>query len=480
MRKSHKTSEYQQQNRPPSPTPGLSRPGLGKWAIILTASICVAIAGFWAVKNLSDNARNTQQEGVPVPLDEQPEHSAAPAPSAPDQNVTALKEEQLKFCEELMKEFPDNENAFVIMGETLRGHGNAIEARKFYEKALKINPMRPDVHIIMSELDAKEGKFEESIAHLQKVLNMQPQAPDIHGRIGELLMRLGKLDKAVESFEREMQIAPSAGCYFLIGQSYLMQKENEKAKENYEAAIKIDPEHERSHYGLATVYAKLGNSDKAKEHFEICKRLKAQSREGLKAARTLKDDIIQTRKNSAVNHIKAGQMYRSDGKLQKAEELLQHASELDPENVGCLLELASLYQQTNQRPEVRRIHTKIRRLELKYADNCIIFGDLSVDLELLDDAEEAYRNAITLAPQKSVAYRKLAHLYLKTRKQLPQARQLAEKAVALDQTATNYFLLGLACIGNGDRAGAVRAVKRAVELEPRNAQYQRYYDLIRK
>ena len=80
------------------------------------------------------------------------------------------------------------------------------------------------------------------------------------------------------------------------------------------------------------------------------------------------------RKNSAVTYIKAAQMFRSNRKLEKAEELLQHAAELDPGNAGCLLELASLYQQTNQPVKVREMHATIEELELKSANNCIIFA----------------------------------------------------------------------------------------------------------
>jgi len=450
------------------------------WVLVFVAAICAAAGGLFSLKFLLHEEPKPQAE---KPRSSHVEAQVPPAVAEPnhaDQGIVAIKREELRLVERLIKDFPRDENPLVIMGDTQRMHGNAVEALEFYKRALKINPMRPDVHTVMGGLSAKEGKFAESIAHLQKVSDMQPQAPGIRGRIGELFIKLGDLDKAIESFEGELQIAPSADCYFLIGQSYLMQNENEKAKENYEAAIKIDPNHAKAHYGAATVYAKLGDPDKAKGHFETCRELKAEARKDLKAARTMYDDIIQTRKNSAVSYIKAGQIYRSNRKLQKAEELLRHAAQLDPENVGCLLELTSLYQETDQQPKVREIHGKIVQLELTHAGNCIILGDLSVDLQLLDDAEEAYRKAITLAPQNSVAHRQLARLYLKTKKQLPEARRLAEKAVELEATAVNYSVLSGACLMNGDGAGALQAIKQALELDPRNREYQRHHDLLRR
>jgi len=69
---------------------------------------------------------------------------------------------------------------------------------------------------------------------------------------------------------------------------------------------------------------------------------------------------------------------------------------------------------------------------------------------------------------------------LKTGEKLPQARQLAEKAVALDAIATNYFVLSWACDTNGDIANALPAIKRALELDPGNQQYLRLYKQIQQ
>jgi Flp pilus assembly protein TadD len=98
----------------------------------------------------------------------------------------------------------------------------------------------------------------------------------------------------------------------------------------------------------------------------------------------------------------------------------------------------------------------------------------------MDDAEQAFRKLIALGPRDSVGYRELARLYLKTRKDLREARQLAEKAVALEPVAANYFVLAWACDENGDTASARPAIKRAVELEPNDQQYQRLFRVIQQ
>jgi len=107
-------------------------------------------------------------------------------------------------------------------------------------------------------------------------------------------------------------------------------------------------------------------------------------------------------------------------------------------------------------------------------------GIISAKLKQYADAEEAFRRVIRLAPEGSGAYRALAQLYLETNRRFPEARALAEKAVALEGSAANYFALSWACDKNGDTAGAFSAIKRAVELDPANPRYKRVYGLMQK
>ena len=173
-------------------------------------------------------------------------------------------------------------------------------------------------------------------------------------------------------------------------------------------------------------------------------------------------------------------MYRGAGKLYKAQELLKQAAALDPENVSCLLELASLYQENSRPLNALQIYKRISEIEPENAICQFQIGILSLQLKLFDDAEIAFRKVITLAPKQSAGYRELAGLYLKTGKKFPQARQLAEKAVALEATAANYFVLSWACDKNGDTVNALSAIKQAVKLAPGNPQYLRFYNQIQQ
>ena len=450
-------------------------------ALVILVIVCTAIAGVFSVRFIprtngqpwrTEQSSNQTEDLVLLPVRE---------PLRTNQEVVALKKEEMELAEQLMRDYPGRDDSLVIMGNLCYRHGDAIKALEYWDKALKINPKRADVYRSMAMSSMKKGQFDEVIALYRKALEIKPQLPDVYSNIGHAYMMSGRPKEAIEAIEKEIQISPNSDfAYFLLGQTYLQQKEYEKAKENYEAAIKIKPEYTNAYYGLASVHAKLGNRDKAKEYSENFKKLKARNRKNLKGRKVQYDDFVETQKSAAITYINVGRMYRENKKLIKAEELLKQAAGLDPENIVCFMELGTVYQVSKQPSKALQMYKKISEIQPEYPVSYLVIGILSAHLKRFDDSEEAFRKLITLAPQKSDGYRELARLYLKTGKKLPQARQLAEKAVALDATATNYFVFSWACYSNGDNTNALAAVKRAIKLDPGNQQYPLLYKQIQQ
>ena len=450
-------------------------------AFVILVIICAAIAGGFSVKFLP------RSYGQPWRLEESSDHAEDPVqlpvikPLSTKQEVIALKNEELGLAEQLMRDFSDRDGSLVIMGNLCYRHGDVIKALEYWNKALQINPEQANVYKSMALLYMKKGQFNNAVAQFRKALEIQPRIPDAYCNIGHSLMMSGRPKEAIEALQKEIQISPNSDfAYFLLGQAHLQQKEYEKAQEYYETAIKINPRYTNAYYGLASVCAKLGNRDKAKEYSESFKKLKAHERKSLKGRKIKYDDFVETQKSAAITYINIGRMYRENEKLIKAEELLKQAAGLDPKNIVCFLELAALYQTSRQPSKALQMYKKIRDIQPESPVSYLVIGILSAHLKRYDDSEEAFRKLITLAPQKSDGYRELARLYLKTRQNLPQTRQLAEKAVALEATATNYFVLSWACYANGDNANALPAIKRAIKLDPKNQQYPLLYKEIQK
>ncbi len=65
-------------------------------------------------------------------------------------------------------------------------------------------------------------------------------------------------------------------------------------------------------------------------------------------------------------------------------------------------------------------------------------------------------------------------------RKLPEAKALAQKLVEMEPTLRHYLLLGTVCSRTQDRAGALEAMKRAVELAPDNERIRKAYEEMRE
>ena len=81
---------------------------------------------------------------------------------------------------------------------------------------------------------------------------------------------------------------------------------------------------------------------------------------------------------------------------------------------------------------------------------------------------------------QAVGYRELARFYLMTRTKPAEALLLIRKAVDMNNSAKNFYLLSFACEINKDQQGAIEAIRRALELEPNNEDYKKIFQRLSK
>jgi tetratricopeptide (TPR) repeat protein len=420
----------------------------------------------------------SQSEGTDPNSNELTEPNS-PAPN-PQQEIAALKKEELEIAETLIKDFPDSVNATMQMANLWERHGDADKAMEYFKKVLEKNPKRADVHKSMGWFYMNKQQYEQAIEHWQKALEIDPNIPDVHNSIALALMGQNKESQAIEELEKDVKISPlSSFSYFLLGQLYLQQQEYEKAGENYKKATEIQPDYTNAYYGLFTLSSRLKQPDKAKEYMAVFKKLKDRDMEILKQRNEATDDLIDMRKGAVGTYLLAGQMYQAEGNLQKAEEILKRATTFDPNNILCHERLASLYIKLNRITDAIGSYKKIAEINPKDPLGYLNIGILSERLKQMDNAEKSFRKVIEVAPGLSAGYCELAQLYLRAGRGLPETRELAEKAVVLEPTALNYFVLCWACDMNGDTENALKAIVRAIQLEPTNLKYRNVYEHIK-
>jgi superkiller protein 3 len=441
----------------------------------------LVIAALWGIKSLSPSDEKTQKEQSPPILSEQPKPTTILSELTAEQEIVALKKDELELGKQILRDFPETELSLLLMGNVYRKHGNSTEAEKCWKKALELNPERSDAYNGMGWTAFEKGEHEKAIAFWRKALEINPKMPAVHNSIAQTLIILGRYDEVVKEAEEELNITPQSNLsYFLIGQGYLKQKEYEKAKKYYETAIKLKPDYMNAYYGLITICSRLKLKDQAGQYLAAFQKLKAEERNISMDRNKAFDDLVTIRKSLAETYSDAEIIYYNKGNLQEAEKLLRRAVTLDPNNTEYLMKLGLLFQSSNRLQDALQMYEKAGEIEPDNIISHLNTGVVLVQLKQFADAEKVFQKVITLAPEFSGGYREFAYLYLKTGTKLPEAMKLAKTAVELEETAANYFILSWAYDKNGDVANAISALKRATELEPGNPKYQRMYEQIQK
>ncbi len=201
-----------------------------------------------------------------------------------------------------------------------------------------------------------------------------------------------------------------------------------KAIEEYRLAIENDPNSEYLNSGLAELYAKTGR---------------------IRDAVVEAQDILKRDPNNLEAHKLLGQIYlRSLGDLQagtQSQEILKRAIEQ---------------------------YEYIVKLEPKNTEGHILLGRLyRVDNQLLK-AEDEFKAAAQIAPDSDEAVSMLAYLY-NDEGDPARAAELLNKVPEPQRTSKMYATLGYSYEQQKDYKNAVKAYKKAVELERDNLEAAR-------
>lgn len=474
--KSRKRKASERSRKPVSSTPNRS---VRLFVPVLV--LCVAIGAIyfaWPAKKTRREQKDIKPSIIPK---EQSVHKPAPSTLTTEQEFTLLKEEEMKLADQVLKDFPKSDDSYVLMGDLHSRHADSEEAIKFWERSLEINPNRFDVYRNMGQIYSQSGEFDKAISFGRKALEIQPDAPGVRNDIAKALMDSGKYAEAITVLQEEIKLSPnSVLAHFQLAEAYLQQREYDKAKKHYEETIKLEPNHSHAYHGLITVCARLKQLDKAQEYRATFKKLKSkQSLAYMGRQWDTLADLESLRKGVARTYLDAEHLYRGSGNNTKAEELLNRASVLDPNNTRCLERLASLYYTTNRAAKALECFEKIALVDPNNPVSYLNIGRVATQLKMFEKAEQAFSKTIALAPDDPVGYCELARFYLRTNTNLAQAYGLTQKAIEMEKKAETYFLLGWSADVNGDRAGALQAMEQAIKLEPQNQQYRKIYERIR-
>jgi len=129
-----------------------------------------------------------------------------------------------------------------LQGAILSDKKQFQPAASAYARSLVLDPANRQAHIELGSLLLGIGQGALAEPHFTKVLTATPNDPELIFKLGVAHMMQGKVVQAQQEMRRALESKPIPLAYWHLADMAIAQKDTASAIDQYEAAIRIDPE----------------------------------------------------------------------------------------------------------------------------------------------------------------------------------------------------------------------------------------------
>lgn len=372
--------------------------------------------------------------------------------------------------------------------------GKILVAEDKYEEAIKIldtvnvssneNPTDFDNPVKLMELKAfcneMIGKSQRALEIYEELLKLEPNHKNVCGRMGIILKNQGKLTKSMDMFTRQIEIAPDVISYVNRGTLNRFFKRYKSALEDFEEAIKLDPENGFCYSRIGLIYETHREFCKALDNYDMALKFtsddSAKSQLYIYKARTLQcmnrfDDskvvydmyIEEFGLNPDVGYDLAELLLRM-GDINYATKVLEECiNKFDyDENVKqCVVSLISIYGEEGYLSRANETFQLAINRFGNQAEFYGIMGEVFRDNGLYDQAVKHYETAVKLDIDcKQNYYSELVEVLKKKNPLRQDLKKYVQKALVEPTNMTNPD----ACINMSRLHRALRKYKEAMVI----------------
>jgi tetratricopeptide (TPR) repeat protein len=319
-------------------------------------------------------------------------------------------DESYRLYSEIIWELPQTAEAHFGLGRIAVLRGNPMAGRESFRKACDLFPTYGPAHYALAQVDRKLGKREEAEQELALYMHHEAVVPPIDDPLRDLLRQLDR--RATAHLERGVQLEQ-------VGRL-------EDAVAETEEALRLDPGLVKAHINLLILYSRMGNREKAEEHY----------RAAVKLNPTQFPDA----------YYNYGVLLIMEGKLEEAEQAFRKALAISPsyaaahndlgnvlERQGKLAEAAAEYAKAIEGdPSFRRGHFNLGRALINQHKYAEAIEQLLQTRTPVDEETPAYLYALGAAYGRAGDSSNAVH-YLQQAKELAVARGQTALASEIDK-----------------------------------------------
>ena len=114
----------------------------------------------------------------------------------------------LKYQQELVARYPDDERAHFLVGNAYFGRQDYDKAIKQYRTALTLNPRFSPAYNLLGYAYRAVERYDDAEAAFRKYIELIPGDPNPYDSYAELLMKTGRFDESVAQYRKALSVDP--------------------------------------------------------------------------------------------------------------------------------------------------------------------------------------------------------------------------------------------------------------------------------
>ena len=346
----------------------------------------------------------------------------------------------------------------IVLGEAYRALRDLDASKAAYTEALRLRPNDPDIQVALSQLNLATGGLDAAKQFAQSALAAAPQAPLTRVTVVRAAIASGDFAGADTQLTSLLKEYPqSAQVHVLDGALGIARKDLRAAERAFQKAAELAPTSIEPAAGLVVIEMSTGRGAAARARLE---RLLAQNPTNVDAL------------------LLAARTYASLKDVQKTEESLRHAIQLDASRSEPYSMLASVYLQQGKLDQALTEFKTLAQHQPKSIGAHTMIGAILQTQNRRDEAKKAYRETLAVDSTAPVAANNLAWMLVEDNASLDDALQLAQTArTRLPNSPEVIDTLGWIYYKKGLHTEAIAAFKESVDKQPNTAVFQYHLGL---
>lgn len=335
------------------------------------------------------------------------------------------EERQEKLLNQLLKQDPNNEDAYQFLGLLLEQQMRDEEAIALYQTAIQRRPKNTFFYDRLASLFTRTGQLPKAIKLLQNGIETNPDAALLYSSLGMLLRDANRTDEAIALFRRGLKLnAPDVVFFYQSLGDLLSEKNPNEAIALLQQGLKRQPE-EVAFHSLMPPLANL---------------LTRQNR--LDEAIALYREGIRRRPNEPTAYYSFAFLLTANNRANEAIALYREAIRRNPKESSFYVMLGEIYQQQNQSDNAIALYQKGIRQAEHTSNIYSVWGDLLVRRGRTEDAIKLYREAIRRNPGTPALYSELARI-LEANQRIDEAVAVYQQSIEREELDRNLQLIEL-------------------------------------